>query len=225
MKIVLLQGEDVLSSRKRLAQIVSGVKKKDWQIHYIKKDLKNLIQNPQSLFNENILYILEKPNSISINEFKWLNNNHQRFSSSLLIYKEGPLTQAIKKILPNNTKVESFELPKYIYKFLESFYPGNSVLCFKLFHQTLKKESPEFILALLARHLRDLYITLVDSQSLNYPSGRKEKLKTQVRHFNTERIKSIIKSLAEADVDAKTGGINLTTSLDLIIAKSLKSTL
>ncbi len=66
MKIVVIEGEDTHTSRKRFSQIVAGVKAKGWQVLFAEEsNLPNLLQSPQSLFGQETLYVLEKPQKLS----------------------------------------------------------------------------------------------------------------------------------------------------------------
>ena len=91
-----------------------------------------------------------------------------------------------------------------------------------LLKEVLIKEAPEFILALIAKHFRDLYWTKVGSDGMNYPTWRMGKLRRQSAMFNDNSLKKAISYLAQSDLKAKTGELPLPISLDLFVATQLE---
>ena len=133
------------------------------------------------------------------------------------------------KQLPKIDKVEEFKLPKLIWSFLDSCFPGNAKNALLLLHEIIKNEPVEFVFSLLAKHLRDLYWVKVDSPPgqrpsgpVAYPSWRVEKLKRQSHKFSEGSLEDLINSLAQADIKAKTSQGELIDLLDFIIATKLE---
>ena len=62
----------------------------------------------------------------------------------------------ISKEIASKAKLFEYKYPHLIYRFLESYYPGNEKNAFKLLREVLKNEQPEFVFVLLARHIIDL---------------------------------------------------------------------
>ena len=75
---------------------------------------------------------------------------------------------------------------------------------------------------MICRQFRDLYWVLEDESSMGLPSWRAGKLKSQASRFTKEKLKKIISDLSDADFQAKTGVIDIATSLDLLIARELE---
>jgi DNA polymerase III delta subunit len=123
--------------------------------------------------------------------------------------------------LPKGVKLEEFKLPRLIFDFLDSFYPGNSKRILKILHELVVKEPPEFIFALLAKHLRDLF-WVTTNNPLPYPPWRVSKLKAQAVKFKKEDLKTLIEELSEIDIKVKTSEAELTPSLDLLIVRQLQ---
>ena len=126
------------------------------------------------------------------------------------------------KILPPITKTEEYKLPKLIFKFLESFWPGNAKASIRLLHEVIRDEAPEFVFNLLSRHLRDIYWAMLDKESMSYPSWRVGKLTQQAKRFKDGQVQSLIQTFAEIDIQAKTSKANIIDSLDFIIASELE---
>lgn len=226
MKIILLSGDYLTKSYERLTKFMEVAKNRGWEIISLDGGVVNNLPeelSTSSLFQKEILYLLREVNKVKKNDLKWLNKNFNNLGGTLIIYQEGNLSRDVSLLLPKEIKKEEFKLPRLIFNFLDSFYPGNIQNCLKLLHQVLKNEPPEFVFALLGRHLKNLYWILDDPKTLKYESWRKEKLLRQVKHFNgQEKIAEIIGLLAKIDIQSKTSEANLTDLLDHLIITKLE---
>lgn len=175
-----------------------------------------------SLFKKGRLFIIERLPKTKKSEIDWLKKNNERLEGNLVVFHEGTLSRNFLTSLPKTKRIEEFKLPRLIFKFLESFYPGNTKTSITLLHQVLKTEAPEFVLALLARHLRDVVKVKNEEGSLGYPPWRVGKLKSQSKKFEGESLKKVIESLAEADVKSKTSRTSLAFLLDVLILTQLE---
>jgi len=222
MKIVVLEGNDVVKARARYYQIISAVKERGWEVVHIKAN-KNLAEQlvSNSLFAENILYVVEDSKVLSQEDLNWLKNNFEKFEGRLLIYCEEKITTKTKESLPKITKFETFELPVIIWQFLDSFYPGNSKRCFSLFEKLIENSPIELVVAMLGRHLRDLYWILKDADSMNMRAWRKNKLKSQAKRFTKQQLKDTINNLAEIDYKGKISDFNVRLGVEMMILESL----
>jgi len=223
MKITLIHGDHQTRSRERYYKIMDTVKARGWEVVHLNAGEISALDSltTASMFSDNQLYVLEDLDKIPAHEIKWLQNNADRLESNLLIWHKKELGQKLIKSLPKNTSVEVFKLPKIIFSFLEDMRPRRSKEALKKL-QILKNTEPlEFVLALVASSLRDMMI-VKSGGTLAYPSWRASKIKSQADSFNEDRLKSLIQALAKADIDAKTGGIGLETSLDLILLSHLE---
>src|SRR3989344_6897112 len=203
MKVVLIHGDNVAESRNRFQKIINGVKKKGWETVRLNADdrfsLKERLTS-NSLFDQNILFYFEKAYKVPVSELKWLDTNIDKVEGSLLFYSEKKLPQTFIKSLPKKTSVETFELPKIIFNFLDNLYPGNSKKALSLFEEVIRTENMEFVVALMARQIRDLYWVITNSDSMSYPSWILSKLAFQARKYTKEKLKGIIGELAEIDI-------------------------
>ena len=113
-------------------------------------------------------------------------------------------------------------LPKLLFKFLDEIYPGNSKTALNMLHKITESEAIEMVMAMLARHLRDLYWAQSDPDTLPYPSWRASKLKSQAAKFKANSLVNLIRNLADIDTKSKSSKLDLGTALDLTLAKQLK---
>ncbi len=225
MKVILIQGEHTVPSRKRFLEIITSAKKKNWEIIRIStKDKFSLVEKLRlaSLFQNQMLYVVEEANKLSSSDLSQLSNNDSYLPAHLLLWQKGRASQKLKKALPKDTKVENFDLPKIIFTFFASLYPGNSQKALILLHQLLEFEPIEFIFALSGRYFRDLYWTKIEPETLNYPAWRLQRLKKQASKFSRKHLKEIINQLSDIDIKAKTSKVSLAISLDLLISSKLE---
>ncbi len=113
-------------------------------------------------------------------------------------------------------------MPRNIFKFLESFYPGNSRGCLNLYYDVINGEPVEFLFSLLSKQVRDLYWVIVEPSTIPYPSWRVAKLEYQSKHFKKNDLVDLIKRLSKLDIRTKTTKQNLADSLDLLILTNLQ---
>lgn len=225
MNVILLHGDHSLDSYHRLQKLIIVAKKRGWEI--VKIGSNNNLSLPEkfttsNLFQEEKLFIVENLTKIKKADLEWFKKNIKRLSGTTIIYHSGTITGGLLKLIPKTTKTEEYKLPKLIFKFLESFWPGNSTNSIKLLHEVIKNESPEFVFNLLSRHFRDLYWVVLDKDSLAYPGWRVSKLTRQAKRFKSGKIAELIKVFAKIDIEAKTSKVSIIDSLDFIIASELE---
>jgi hypothetical protein len=212
MRIIVLHGDDTAKSYDRLSKFIETAKKRSWEI------VTDEFPNTPSLFGTERLIIYRDYKLLTSKDIK----NFDRFEGTLVIYHPGDLPQTFIKQMPKDFKMEKFEMPRILFTFLESFYPGNSERSLKLLHDLIKTTAIELIFFMLARHLKDIYWVTIDPQTDQYPSWRLSKLKSQANKFTINNLQSIIGKLAEIDIAVKTSKADLLTELDLLIVKQLE---
>jgi len=220
MKIVVLHGDDVEASYARLIKITESLKKRGWRVSELsdKDELRgNLIST--SLFDDNVLYVLKNADKIDSKTLKWLFENHKKYSSQLLLYSAKPLSATIKKGLPKDAKVESFDMPKVLWQFLDSLTPGNAKKSLQLFEQVSETEPIELVLSLIGGLVSDMYIISAGGK-LSYPSWRAQKIQKQSSRFAKSELASMIDQLADIDITSKTSDTDSKLLLELFIVKN-----
>lgn len=226
MRIIVLHGDNILKARLRLQKFVETAKTRGWKVERIDSEAK--LSLPEVLTNQTIfpserLFIVEGTATLKKSDLNWLKGNHQSYKGNLVIYQEGLIPQTFFRQIPEPEKVEEFKLPRRIFEFLQSFFPGNGERCLEILHSLDKNEAPELVFALLCRHLRDLYWVRVDSLSIAYPAWRVSKLTKQAKLFSSWHLKKMIAALSDIDVSLKSGRGQVLASLDLFILTSLQS--
>lgn len=200
MNIKIIHGQNTPLSWQRFQEILKSAKLKGFKILPLGEE-----SQATGLFDTKILFTLENPKVfVAPNSIQ-----------NLIIWNEGDLSYSFLKKLPSEAKIEKFDLPKTIFKFLDSF-------SLRLLHEVLKDNAPEFVFVLMARHLRDLYWAKVSPESLPYPAWRKNKLELQAEGFTKEDLQKRINFLAQADINSKTGGKPVDFWLDLLLTDRLE---
>lgn len=225
MKILVIHGDYTIKSYERLHEIINSSKKKGWVVERISvKDSLSLPERltAKSLFENKNLYVVDELNSLKKTDFEWLKKKSDGFEGHLVLYSAGTVGKRVLNFLPKGYKVGEYKLPKLIWKFLESFYPGNTKKCLDLFHEVVNINREEFVFVLLAKHFRDLYWVSIDFNSVPYPSWRVGKLKRQVAKLGSRKLKTLIFDLAEIDIKVKTSNTRMLDSLDFFIATHLE---
>ena len=226
MNTIVLHGDDYVSVKKRLDAFIISAKKRGWLIDRpapeSQTSLSELISGA-NLFNKDRLVIIEGLNRLAPKQLQWLSDNKDRFEVTLVLINNGYVNKRVLDILPKKTKVELFKLPREVFDFLYSFYPGNAKQSLTFLKRVLEKEPIEAVFALLSRHLRDVYWALEDSEGLPYKEDwRVSRLVSQSKKFRKEVLKRIISSLSEIDIKAKTSKVALNDSLDQLIITQLE---
>ncbi|MBI2065928.1 hypothetical protein HYT60_00235 [Candidatus Woesebacteria bacterium] len=222
MKIIILHGDHISASYARLSKFIEVAKARGWPVGTLEmgENIEEKLTNA-SLFRGENFYVIKSFVKLGKNFF---NKNAKRLKEApgnLVIYQEDFIAKDLLSFVPKDAKIEEFKLPRLIFDFLDSFYPGNVKRTLTLLHQVLKNEPPEFVFALLGRHVRDLYWAKTGSP-LPLPPWRAQKLKNQAGKFSQGALEEIISRLAETDIKVKTSQAQLTSSLDLMTVTLLK---
>ena len=222
MKVIVLHGDNERASNQRLEKFIEVAKARGWQV--------NFLDSPEgisekltsvSLFGQQPFFVIRNINQWPPSTLKKTKKVLEKGEGTAVLYHNDFLGKTILESLPKGVKLEEFKLPRLIFNFLDSFYPGNAKRTLTLLHEVLKKEPPEFVFALLSRQVRDLYWAKTGSP-LPVAPWRAQKLKNQAGKFSQGDLEEIIRSLAETDIKVKTSQAQLTSSLDLLAVTLLK---
>jgi len=183
MKIIVLHGNDTEKSYNRLTTFINEAKKRGWRTaEFSLEEVSN-----QTLFDEEGFFILYDYKLLDKKVLEKLKN----YSGNLIIYNKGKIPAPSLKVI-NPDKIELFELPVLLWKFLDH-------MTIEGLHELVKTNAPEYILAMMAWKFKQNY--------LKSPNAKSAKL---------------ISDLAEIDIKSKTSNVDLLMLLDLFIAKNLK---
>ncbi len=204
MNAYLIHGENSLGARNRFIALINSYKSRGWEVS------KSLISD--SLFSDKVLLVLENPKTFP----------KEAIGKEIIILCDGNASAALVKTLPKEIKIEKFDLPKKLFAFLDSVYPKNAKNVLRLMRELTESEPVELVFTMLGRQVRDMYWVLEDKDSLKLPPWRVGKLNAQASKFGKSKLKKLIKLFAEIDGKAKSGQVDLVTSLDLFVASELE---
>ncbi len=182
MNLIVLHGTDRRRLYERLTAFINEAKKRGWEV------VNDKVEDTPSLFSLEKLIILRDYKKIGKKELNILKNR----VGTAVIYWEGKIPAAFLKNLAKNTKIEKYDLPFEIWKFLQN-------INLKSFNEIIKKEPLEYVFAMIFWKMKQKYLSGFDP-----------------------KYAQIISKLAEIDAKSKTGEADLETELDLLIAKELK---
>ncbi len=181
MKIIILHGDDTIKLYDRLQKFIVVAKHRSWKItEYSLEEIEN-----QSLFNDENFYILKDYKLLEKKDIEKLKN----YSGNLIIYYEGKIPAPVLKTF-EATKVELFELPQLMWKFLDN-------MTVQGLHELIKTQPVESLIGLIAW-----------------------KLKQKYQRYPTTEVTQMISELAEIDYKSKIGKADLLLSLDLLLSKN-----
>jgi DNA polymerase III delta subunit len=225
MEIVIIHGEHHTKSYERLQKYIEVAKERNWEVVKLDSETSDISLTEKvssgSLFATERLFIIDYK-SISKKDIKWLNKNLEHISGRIVVYSSDLLTEPNLKSFEKVKKIEVFKLPRNIFSFLTSFYPGNTQDCLSTLAEVKEQDPVEFIFALLGKHLRDLYWVSSGASNIPYPSWRVMRLESQARKFSKAKLKIIINKMASLDILVKTSQASLEESLDLLIVENLE---
>ena len=224
MKVFLIHGDDLVKSHERLGKFIAEAKKRNWEVLFI--DDSNLAFaeaiSSASLFSTDRFLVHRDFKKLAKLDLNFLFKKSDLLPGNLVLYSDSEVPKSLISKLPQSTKVEEFKLPFPVWKFLDSFYPGNGKTVINMLHEIIESEPIEFIFGLLARLLRDLYWVNAGLSTLKYQPWRLNKLKVQSEKFKGNLLELIISELAEADIKSKTSSESLVSLLDFIIISKLE---
>jgi len=223
--MLILHGENTAQSRQYLNKKITNFKGEVIKLEGEKISLTELQQavESQSIFFPDKLIIIfglfsRKPGK---EKEKLLTYCRKEDPRNLIIWEGKKIDGRILSHF-SGARVELFELPKIVYKFLDALSPIKRGYSLILLHRCLKRELPQRVFYFLCRHIENL-ITAADlgrSGLKEFPSWKQEKLIKQAKTLGLERLIKIYEMLLEIDYQQKTGQspFSLISSLDLLIA-------
>ena len=222
MNIYLIHGDNNLASYDRLQEYVNKGKGRGWEVTEIEdKELNTIdILRSNSLFGNKRLVVIINYLLLNSQIIKYINTSDD--DVEVIIYNKTPIAISFIKQLTRVKKNEVFPLSKYLWKFIDSFYPGNVKNCLIYFHKSLENDPVELVFTILIGQLRDIFLALYSDEILPYPPWRLGNIKRQAGFFGKEKIKMTIDELAKIDIKVKTSSADLKDELDLFIMRKLE---
>lgn len=140
-------------------------------------------------------------------------------SKSIFLWESKELTKKQLQLF-NKPEIKQFNMPKSLFSFLDSLYPGHEKAAIKFYHETLKTEEPELIFFMIIRQIR-IMLALIEKSSDKQPlktidevsrlaPWQKNKLQIQANTFGKDKLLNLYFKLFELEKGLKTGSLSMS---------------
>ncbi len=232
--MILLHGDNQPASRESLGQLVAQARQKDREIIKLDGLIASLTDFKQaleslSLFGKEKTVVVENFFSRQQSKEKkeileyFLNENSslkKTVSIKVIFWEAREISAAVVRKI-KNWQVKKFKTPLVVFKFLDSFYPGNSKQTFSLLN-LIDKKNIDFAFYMLARRVNQLILAKQEVKNglKSLASWQRGKLYKQAGRFSLNQLLDFYKKLLEIDTVLKTGKtlMGLEYHLDLLTA-------
>jgi len=224
--ILLLHGDNLVSSRDYLKELVVQAKKKGQEI--VRLDglavkPEDLIQALDSacLFGQTRLAVVEelfsRPKSAEKDQiFKFLKTFPANVD--LIFWEKKEIGKLILNHLPQGTEIKIFKTPVLVFKFLDQLSPQTKNKALELYQQLLKQTPVELVFYMICRQIR-LLLLAGDRQMTSGPPWMIGKFNKQASLFTKDKLLTIYRELFRIEKSLKTGKTKLPLDwhLDMLI--------
>ena len=213
--MIILHGDNQVASRQQLTNAKQEATKAGKQLVELGSEitLEQVVSAVQSnsLFGSSNLVVIE-------NLFSGRPSNDRKAVVEYLLSKPGDVVVWEGKDVAAKIKdfdpqlVRRFDLPKYVWKFLDDLTVNSLQLA-------LTTAAAEQMLALLAGHVRKLI--MVNQGGLNLPAWQLGKLKAQLARFDLDKLVDMQQQLLEIDYAQKTSSApyDLAAALEIFVVR------
>lgn len=226
--IYILNGEDTVSSRKKISELVGG-NKSYIQIDAKKQTLADIEVHlkTDSLFSEKKIVLIENFTKLKSQKdfFVMLNGFLKNANFEIILWEPVEISASIKQQF-KDAKQFSFVFPKLYYNLLDNFVPNKDNI--ELLHEVLKSFEPEQILYGLTKRVRQLLVLKGESYN-NFSEFKRmqdwqlSKLKKQAALWTDKDLSVVFIKLCNMDEELKTGAFSLPLEkhLDILLVSEL----
>jgi DNA polymerase III delta subunit len=228
--MIIIHGDSVIQSRKKLVELIDSAKLKNLPIKRLESknlELKTLELelNSTSLFGSQQLVILEGLHSLPTSKRKkdlisYLINRSLQLGE-LVLYETRQLTANMLKKFPG-AQIFEFKTSNKLFKFLDTLgqdqLAGGKETQIQLLQTVLEADGDFMVFAMLIRQIR-LLIQAKDGGVIKGPPFMIGKLKSQASRFTLKQLLIIHEQLFEIDLKQKTsqGLLPLGSELELLV--------
>lgn len=217
--LILIHGDDVVASRKKLAEIIE--QNRDSQL--VRLNGKSLDEElfvttalSSSLFSEKKLIIIESLlNDLRTKAKQMLvaKVTDPTIPHSIVVWEDKLIEKKTSaKYLPA-AKEFAFPYPQELFRFLESVGRDSPIHLATAFHQLVRQEEPLMILSMLLRQWRFLIIAK-DLGLRGFPAYQQwqgQKYVSQAQHFSPDKLLAAYRQLLAIDYKIKSGETPMKT--------------
>lgn len=232
MKVILIAGDDIVQSRRRLSAYYKRAYERSWDVIRIDgsniavSDLLTLVKS-RPLLSAGQLVVVE--NLFSKNRqakkiFAKINKEAKKKYLSddintVLVFWE-PKKIQLSPDSSSFSRTENFNLKSSLFRFLDNLDPNNKLLNLQTLAEAKKENPPEKILVMLARHIRLLVLVKAYPESVKI-GWQRRKLERQAAKFSLDTLLALHTQLTKLDKLQKKSSLplDIAASLDLIVGR------
>lgn len=211
--LILIHGDDTVSSRKKLAELIEQYH--DSQL--VRLNGKSLSEEQfvtaaesASLFSEKKCIVIESllgDLRTKIKQALVSRVTDPAIAHTLIIWEDKLIEKTTRtKYLPT-AKEFAFPYPQELFRFLESVGRESPVQTVSMFHQIIRQEEGLMVLSMLLRQWR--YLIIAKDLGANgfpaYQQWQAQKYCTQARYFTPEKLLAAYRQLLSIDYKIKSG--------------------
>jgi hypothetical protein len=222
----VIHGENQVASRKKLIEFIEQAKQQNKEVVNLNAEkldrakLESALLS-ESLFGHEKLLIIEGiyslPKSKKKDEFIELISSA---SIEIILWDKKSLSKTDFKKLPTVLENYEFKITPKLWTFLDtlSTNPRNKTAMLKLFKESVKSDSSEFVFLMIARQIRIL-LQIKDNHPPKLAPFMLSKLNKQAKEFSLEKLLNLHHQLYLIDQKQKlsTGLLDLEGELDLLL--------
>lgn len=224
--MLIIHGEDIVSSYKKLTEVIESFKKN--QIEVVIKEAQEL--DPTALRQESssanlfgISKCLVIKNLLTGSKAKskdvLIKIISQIVDTEVVLFENKKLTETLLKTFPK-AKVEAYNINPVIFKFMDLLRPGNTRNILTGWNRLLELDhEPEYVFAMLVRQIRLLIQAKSGPSYLKMKPYPKKLITDQAVKYDLGHLLDLHRSLYEIDKKVKTGTSPL--SIDQLLVQFL----
>jgi DNA polymerase III delta subunit len=225
--MIILHGDNIVASRNALYEL----RRKYPKHEVIQLDGKSLTSTDliqsleaKSLFGQEKLVVVENlfGGPASRRKDELLSYIKKSVPTNIIIWEKVKIDG--RRLIPFlEADIREFKLTSFLFRFLDSFWPKNTLYSLRLLRETLVADPPEIVFWMLGVRIA-LLIIASDLGERGLPSRlapwQKQKILLQAKKFSLGELLKIYKKLLITDYLQKTGqsAFSLTSSLELLVA-------
>ncbi len=226
--LMIICGEDSVSSRDYLIQLQESYKSKNFEIVKVRpEELEQTVlslSNSPSLFGQERILVTENLNKrisrkTNVKLFELLEKIGKDPTIEVIDWEDS-LSQ--REINPHTkafgVRVKEFKPEKNIFQLLDSCYPSNMKTFIFLLNQLSNPKKEMFIFIMLVRHIRNLILLKSGSNLSQLQPWQRNKLVAQTKQWSENNLTSFYDKLVAIDIATKSGknSFGIKNSLELL---------
>lgn len=224
--LTIICGSDVAASRQRYRVLIDFHKSKGEVFNVNKErilELSRWLYDSEALFSENKIFFCENVLGDKNSREELGKFDYKKKNIDIVIWEEKIASSLVKRFF-KNAKVEIFDLPHSIFKFLDSIFPSNLADSLSLLKETVRTSEEALVFFVTCKRLRELIILESGREPAGLATWQINKLKSQAARWNRKKLHGFYQGLYRIERQLKTGATSFSAGdmLELLFCYYLK---